>query len=50
MKIKTLTIIKNFVLNKKKKSNQNNNNKNNVQYERNKYGFFSASVLNIAAK
>jgi|TARA_A100001011_G_C14206999_1_gene798237 hypothetical protein len=41
MKIKVLAIIKNFISNKKKKLKQNNSKQNNLQYERNKYGFFS---------
>lgn len=41
MKIKVLAIIKNFILNKKKKPKQNNSKQNNLQYVRNKYGFFS---------
>ena len=41
MKIKMLSIIKNFISNKKRNKKQNNNKQNNLKYTRNKYGFFS---------
>lgn len=36
-----LSIIKNFISNKKRNNKQNNNKQNNLKYTRNKYGFFS---------
>jgi hypothetical protein len=41
MRIKILENIKKFIKNKKKTQEQNNSKQNNLQYVRNKYGFFS---------
>jgi len=41
MRIKILENIKKFIKNKKKTQEQNNLKQNNLQYVRNKYGFFS---------
>lgn len=41
MKIKILENIKKFIKNKNKTQEQNNLKQNNLQYVRNKYGFFS---------
>jgi hypothetical protein len=41
MMIKTLTIIKNYLLNRKAKVKQNNSKEKHFKYSRNKYGFFS---------
>ena len=42
MKIKELPIIKKILSNKLFTKNPNNSKQNNIQYVRNKYGFFSA--------
>ena len=41
MMIKTLTIIKNYLLNRKAKVKQNNSKEKHFKYIRNKYVFFS---------
>jgi hypothetical protein len=41
MRIKILENIKKFIKNKKKTQEQNNLKQNNLEYVRNKYGFFS---------
>jgi hypothetical protein len=41
MQLKIIENIKKFIINKVKTQGQNNSKQNNLQYKRNKYGFFS---------